>query len=132
MGRNSVRIIVLASACLTASGCVSLFENSGFGGFPMPIYAGVRTSAEAIKEASREPPSLYNGACGLFLIIDMPLSAAMDTVLLPWAIYWAHKFPPVAEQPGENATETVDRDAADADTRQPKVLNKSDHSGVTE
>lgn len=65
-------------------GCASLGSNIvPLGTGHMSPYAGVQEDAELLSKSWQEEPSLENLIGGTFALIDLPLSAAMDTLLLP-------------------------------------------------
>ena len=74
--------------CLALSGCVSLFTNGVLMERmdPPRFYEGVRSSAEFIANRDPEVASPAAAAGRLLMILDLPLEAAMDTLLLPWVI----------------------------------------------
>lgn len=61
----------------------------GTGGSPC-VYGGLRSDASAIKDAVESPLSFETVVGGLLPAIDLPLSAALDTLLLPLTLVSRH------------------------------------------
>jgi uncharacterized protein YceK len=93
---KAVVVIILGITVIPAlSGCGTVVGNGGLWSAPhyMEIYGGVKTDIDAeacclktlikpTKDDSRAA-SLLGGTCAL---IDLPLSAVADTLILPWTV----------------------------------------------
>lgn len=74
--------LLFATASLLLAGCGTIADLGGAGGVPPArIYGGVRTDVEIVFVGRFKLDAL----APLFLI-DIPLSAALDTALLPFTV----------------------------------------------
>jgi uncharacterized protein YceK len=81
--------LALAAAALAGVGCASIGARTGNGA--PGVYPGVYPGPQTIIYEMQTPRGVAHNImvwpCG---IIDFPLSAALDTALLPWDLpYWA-------------------------------------------
>ena len=79
-------ILVILAICLSAvaQGCGTFVDTLGVHGQGPRIFGGVRTDIDAFSFRNLEVymyPLLF-----LYMIIDVPLSAVFDTLLLPYTI----------------------------------------------
>ena len=86
MRMRSVVILVFLAICISvvAQGCCTFVDTLGVHGGGPRIYGGVRTDVGGISFVNQEwymYPLII-----LCFIIDVPLSAAFDTLLLPYTI----------------------------------------------
>jgi len=83
--RNRARQLILATIVFTASGCGTIFTLND-GGKPKEIpyiYSGVATEKELLSASFNTEYRLPWWAL-TFIVIDLPLSAAGDTLCLPF------------------------------------------------
>ena len=91
-GALTISCLAFAASALLGSGCASICARSGYVEPDVPkIYPGVYPGPQLIIYEMHTPRGAAHNImiwpCG---IIDFPLSAALDTALLPWDVpYWA-------------------------------------------
>lgn len=87
MIRKSLITMGISAIALWTSGCMSFYSNLSVGAKSISgPYAGVRTGAAQLIEESRGEPAFDKFTRGVLITLDMPLSAAFDTLLLPLSI----------------------------------------------
>ncbi|MGL4858791.1 MAG: YceK/YidQ family lipoprotein, partial [Enterobacteriaceae bacterium] len=80
--RAMLLLSLLAGNGILVSGCASIMSHSGpYQGY----YPGVRSNAEALQHEQT------GWAMTPLLVLDMPLSAVADTLLLPYDAYRSDK-----------------------------------------
>lgn len=77
-----VPAIFVATVLACCSGCGTV--STGFDRNPYPVYGGVRQDARNIGD----------GGFAIILVVDVPLSFAVDTLLLPLGLYDLTLLPP--------------------------------------
>src|SRR5438270_89364 len=85
----TVSCLASAAAALAGFGCASIGARTGNGapGVYPGVYPGPQTIIYEMQTPRGAAHNMLVWPCG---IIDFPLSAALDTALLPWDIpYWA-------------------------------------------
>lgn len=128
MNRELLRALGVAALCFTASGCVSLFANGILfeRSDPPGLYAGVRGSVHELANPS-VPASPITIAAGALMVLDLPLEAAMDTLLIPYiavcTIEWYSRTTPFRELNSQLRQEESERRP---EPRTPKNENPSD------
>lgn len=79
----------MAVECFVGPGCGTLMSRDGAGPEPRRVYRGVRWEAEAIHQLATESKSDHRGSAQTFMwcaIADFPITAAADTVILPFEL----------------------------------------------
>jgi uncharacterized protein YceK len=90
-GALTISCLALAASAIIGSGCASICVRTGYIEPDVPkIYPGVYPGPQLIIYEMQTPRGAAHNImmwpCG---IIDFPLSAALDTALLPWDVpYW--------------------------------------------
>jgi uncharacterized protein YceK len=82
--------LVLVAIALAGSGCASIGARTGYAdaGIYPGVYPGPRNIIHEMETPRGAAHNILVWPCG---IIDFPLSAALDTVLLPLDLpYWAY------------------------------------------
>jgi uncharacterized protein YceK len=87
---TSKTVCSVLAACVLLSGCVSLAETFHEDD-QSKVYIGTRTDAKLVAASLRSRFSEF-----LFHLIDLPLSFVMDTVLLPYTVFFT---PPDQTEP---------------------------------
>ncbi|MBS0848114.1 YceK/YidQ family lipoprotein [Citrobacter sp. JGM124] len=72
------KALVLSGGILCLGGCSSLMSHSGG---KEGLYPGTRANTQALGDSET------SWAVKPLVILDLPFSAVMDTVLLPWDMY---------------------------------------------
>jgi uncharacterized protein YceK len=72
---------IALAVCAMTSGCASIFARSA-GGVD-EFYVGAKTDWAIITEGGKGDFGAYTEGLKLFAVLDLPLSAILDTVLLP-------------------------------------------------
>src|SRR5262245_22217764 len=87
MTRPKTSLLLLCVLVMTSAGCASI-GGRGDERFYPGVYPGVRNHAYYFAHPKEsDKPGLW-----WLAIIDFPLSAALDTALLPWDLpYWAFR-----------------------------------------
>lgn len=78
INKTYFKALVLSSGIFCLCGCSSIMSHSGG---KEGIYSGTRANTEMLGD----PETSW--AIKPFAAIDLPFSAVMDTVLLPWDLY---------------------------------------------
>jgi uncharacterized protein YceK len=115
MPRNLLYSYCLLGLCCCASGCVSLFANGIMMERmdPPGLYAGVRASTQEITKGISQSSSPKIIAGDLLMILDLPLEAAMDTLLVPWVIAGTIEHNQRLKQFNDGAKSDADDNAPD-------------------
>lgn len=82
MMKSSLPKVLLSSGLLMMSGCSSVMTHTGG---QAGVYPGTRASMDMLTDS--ETSWGYKP----FVALDMPLTAVMDTVLLPWDMFRTDK-----------------------------------------
>ena len=88
MIRSTLPLFVLAILCDGSTGCRSLITNAisfQTAGHPN-LYAGVKSDMQQMTEDLAAHPSAEKFGSGVLTAVDLPFSAALDTLLLPFWI----------------------------------------------
>jgi uncharacterized protein YceK len=93
MAKSARMCLLTITGALLVAGCGSIGGRGGEGRYPVypGVYPGVRNDAHFIAHREdNDMPDLW-----WFKLVDLPFSAALDTVLLPWDLpYWAFQPTP--------------------------------------
>lgn len=97
------RAVVAALVALALSGCGTVYDNCRMSpwGETCRVYGGVRADAEQIKVSSARVAegSAFDIVQVGTNLLDMPLSALADTLLLPMTIPHSHNVASLPESP---------------------------------